>query len=162
MIRRHTRQASEEEETLFRTALKDAKPLKKRRVRTSVAPKPVKVVRPPSRIPAPEFNEVPAPKIGGHDDARLRRGRGEPEARLDLHGMTQDAAYRASVRFLMGARAEGQRLVLVITGKGGILRGQLPLWLGQGDLKPLVGGVAEAHARHGGAGAYYVTLRRKR
>lgn len=156
------KQASDEEKTLFRTALKDVLPLKKRRARAKLAPKPVKPARPSVRIAVPVFNETPAPIIGGHDEARLRRGRGEPEARLDLHGLTQDAAYRMTARFLTSARADGKRLVLVITGKTGVLRGQFPLWLGQGDLKAMVGGVSEAHVRHGGAGAYYVTLRRQK
>lgn len=153
---------SDEERALFRTTLHDVKPLKQRRLRAKLAPKPVKPARPAVRIAAPAFNEIPAPIISGHDEARLRRGRGEPEARLDLHGLTQDAAYRMAVRFLMSARADGKRLVLVITGKGGVLRGQFPLWLGQGDLKALVGGVSEAHIRHGGSGAFYVTLRRQK
>jgi len=91
-----------------------------------------------------------------------RRGRGEPEARLDLHGMTHDGAYRALMRFLMAAQGEDKRLVLVVTGKGGVLRGALPLWLGQTELEPLVSGVSEAHIRHGGSGAFYVSLRRSR
>ena len=156
------RRATEEEQALFRNALHDAKPLKRRARRAVSQPKAVKITPPPLRIAAPQFNESPAPNIGGHDEARFRRGRGEPEARLDLHGLTQDAAYRTLIRFLMAARAEGKRLALVITGKGGVLRGALPLWLGQGDLKAMVGGVSEAHIRHGGAGAYYVTLRRQK
>jgi DNA-nicking Smr family endonuclease len=155
------RRISEEEQALFRDTLHDATPLKKRGVAPPLPPTRVKLSFPPPRIAGPRFTDIPAPGIGGHDEARLRRGRGEPEARLDLHGLTQDGAYRAAVGFLLRAQAEGKRLVLIITGKGGILRGSLPLWLGQADLKPLVGGVSQAHIRHGGSGAYYVTLRRK-
>ena len=90
------------------------------------------------------------------------RGRLEPEARLDLHGMTQSAAYRTLLRFLIDAHAREKSLVLVITGKGGVLRGQLPLWLGQADLRGLVAGLREAHVRHGGAGAFYVLMRKHR
>ena len=72
----------------------------------------------------PVFADVPAPTIGGHDEAKFRRGRGEPDGRIDLHGMTQEEAYRALIRFLMNAQADGKRLILVITGKGGILRAQ--------------------------------------
>jgi DNA-nicking Smr family endonuclease len=42
-----------------------------------------------------------------------------------------------------------------------VLREALPLWLGQSELLPLVSGIAEAHIKHGGSGAYYVSLRRK-
>jgi DNA-nicking Smr family endonuclease len=106
---------------------------------------------------------------------RMTRGRLAPEARIDLHGMTLAQAHPALVRFLLAATAHGRRLVLVITGKGragsddgpipqrpGALKHQVPLWLHQAPLGPLVLQVTEAHIRHGGAGAYYVYLRRAR
>jgi DNA-nicking Smr family endonuclease len=76
--------------------------------------------------------------------------------------MTQDRAYRALIGFLIKAQSDNKRVALVITGKGGVLRGMLPLWLGQADLRSLVSGLSEAHARHGGSGAFYVSLRRRR
>jgi len=154
---------SAEEEALFRNALVDAKPIRKREKAAPVAPKRVRVIAPVPRFPKePVYNEEPAQAIGGHADAHLRRGRLEPEARIDLHGLTQDSAYRALLRFLSRAQADGQKLVLVITGKGGVLRAQLPLWLGQADVRALVAGVNEAHVKHGGAGAFYVALKRQK
>jgi DNA-nicking Smr family endonuclease len=107
--------------------------------------------------------------------ARLVRGRIEPEARLDLHGMTREAAHAALVAFLQGAQARGLRLVLVITGKGrrdlsdaivperqGVLRHSLPHWLAAPPLTGRVVDVRPAHPRHGGGGAVYLTLRRGR
>jgi DNA-nicking Smr family endonuclease len=104
---------------------------------------------------------------------RMTRGRLAPEARLDLHGMTLAEAHPELVRFVLGAQAQGLRLVLIITGKGkpppdhdplprrtGLLRHQVPVWLRQPPLGPAVQQVAEAHLRHGGAGALYVYLRR--
>jgi DNA-nicking Smr family endonuclease len=149
-----------EEEALFRSALKDVKPIPKRERAAPELPK-----RPGIRVSHPHFpaqpayNEQPAASIGGHADAHLRRGRLEPDARIDLHGLTQDGAYRLLVRFLMQSQAQGLKLVLVITGKGGILRGALPLWLGQAEFRPLIAGLREAHVKHGGAGAFYVLLR---
>jgi DNA-nicking Smr family endonuclease len=155
------RGTSEDEHALFRQALKDARPLKRRRERLAPHTKPVKLVVPlPHYSARPEPNERPAPPIGGHAEARLRRGRLEPEARLDLHGFTQDGAYRALIGFLVRVQGDGKRLVLVITGKGGTLRAQLPFWLGQQELKPLVAGLSEAHIKHGGAGAFYVFVKR--
>jgi DNA-nicking Smr family endonuclease len=105
---------------------------------------------------------------------KMRRGRLEPEDRLDLHGMTLERAHPALTRFVLGAHARDLRLVLVITGKGrsdesaitphrhGILRHSVPHWLAT---PPLVGSVLDvvpAHQRHGGGGAYYVYLRRRR
>jgi len=154
--------ASAEEHALFQDAMREAKPLAKRE-RVTPAPKPSTPFVPPWRIPqAPVFADVPAGPIGGHVEARLRRGRGEVEARIDLHGLTHQGAYRALLRFLVEAQAGGKRLALVITGKGGVLRNSLPLWLGQEELKSLVGGVSEAHASHGGSGAFYVSLRRQK
>jgi DNA-nicking Smr family endonuclease len=150
------------ERELFSAALKDVRPIKVR-VRSAPAPlKPVRIPAPsPHFPPEPTYNEKAAPPIGGHADAHLRRGRLEPERRLDLHGLTQTAAYRALLGFLFAAQTDGQKLVLVITGKGGVLRGQLPLWLGQPDMRALVGGISQAHIKHGGAGAFYVRVKKQ-
>jgi DNA-nicking Smr family endonuclease len=149
-----------DEEALFRSALRDAKPIRKRERAATELPKRGSVRVPHPHFPTqPNYNEQPAPPIGGHADAHLRRGRLEPDARLDLHGLTQDAAYRTLIGFLVRSQAQAFKLVLVITGKGGILRGVLPLWLGQAELRPLVAGLREAHMRHGGSGAFYILLR---
>jgi DNA-nicking Smr family endonuclease len=152
---------SPEEEALFHAALKDARPIKKRAKPATEPPKRLRILVPLKRFPSePAYNEQPAPAIGGHAEAHLRRGRLDPEGRLDLHGMTQEGAYRALLAFLVRAQAQGKKLVLVITGKGGVLRAQLPLWLGQAELQPLVAGLNEAHVKHGGGGAFYVALRK--
>jgi DNA-nicking Smr family endonuclease len=106
---------------------------------------------------------------------KLTRGKLHPEARIDLHGMTLADAHPALIRFVADAHARGLRLVLVITGKGklreeyapmpsrlGVLRHQVPHWLNSGALRPLVLQVTEAHRTHGGSGAYYVYLRRRK
>ena len=49
---------------------------------------------------------------------RLRGGRIEIEARLDLHGMREHEAHAELRRFLYSCQASGKRWVLVITGKG--------------------------------------------
>lgn len=161
-MNRRKKPVSTEEELLFRSVLKDAQPLKKRR-KMAVQPRPPKEIF----VPLPRFgsepvyNEQVARAIGGHAGSHLRRGRLEPEGRLDLHGMSQRGAYRTLLGFLVTAQAEGKRLVLVITGKGGVLRAQLPLWLGQSELQQLVAGVNEAHVRHGGSGAFYIAVKKQ-
>ena len=115
------------------------------------------------------------PKMDNKAYQKLRRGRLTPEARLDLHGMTQEAALPALMEFIREAASRGQRLVLVITGKGrprpeygpipersGVLRRNVPMWLHSGGSAALVLDVVEAHQGHGGAGAFYVYLRRRR
>ena len=107
--------------------------------------------------------------------SQLKRGKLRPEGKLDLHGMTLDRAHPALTRFILSAHAQGKRLVLVVTGKGkdrdeggpipvryGVLRHQVPQWLAMPPLSSAVLQVAQAHDRHGGGGAYYVYLRRRR
>ncbi len=106
---------------------------------------------------------------------RMKRGKLEPEARIDLHGMTLDRAHGALGRFIITSQTRGLRLVLVITGKGsredpydpmprrrGVLKSQVPVWLRMAPLGQAVLQISEAHQRHGGTGAYYVYLRRNR
>ena len=82
---------------------------------------------------------------------------------LDLHDMNQDRARAALTAFILRVHAEGERTVLIITGKGalgdGILRRRTPEWLSEPPLRPLVAGLSEAHRKHGGAGALYVALK---
>ncbi|VDC23208.1 Smr/MutS family protein [Pseudogemmobacter humi] len=103
---------------------------------------------------------------------RMTRGKLVPEARLDLHGMTLSEAHAELIPFLLRAQAQGLRLVLVITGKGkavhepvprpmGALRHQVPQWMRLPPLSSAVLQVSEAHLKHGGAGAFYVYLRRR-
>jgi DNA-nicking Smr family endonuclease len=86
--------------------------------------------------------------------------------RLDLHGLDQERARRAMLDFLVRAHAEGERAVLVITGKGslgdGVLRRRVPDWLAEPSLREVVAGVSLADRRHGGEGALYVALKRRR
>ncbi|HEX7970035.1 MAG TPA: Smr/MutS family protein, partial [Stellaceae bacterium] len=98
---------------------------------------------------------------------RLRRGELGIEARLDLHGMTQEEAHRALDDFLACAQHAGRRCVLVITGKGGagrggILRSAVPRWLNEAPNRARLLAFAAAQPKHGGAGALYLLLRRRR
>lgn len=105
--------------------------------------------------------------------ARMKRGKLKPEGRIDLHGMRQDEAHPELVHFILSSQAAGKRLVLVITGKGkrredygpiptpfGVLKHQVPQWLGLPPMAQAVLQVTPAHISHGGDGAYYVYLRR--
>jgi DNA-nicking Smr family endonuclease len=106
----------------------------------------------------------PAPQDAS-GEKRVRRGRVDIDGRIDLHGMTQDQARGALVRFVSRLAASEGRCGLVITGKGrapaeGILRRRLPEWLGEPPLSGIVASFAPAHAKHGGDGAWYVFVRR--
>lgn len=106
---------------------------------------------------------------------RMKRGKLPVDARIDLHGMTLAQAHPRLTAFILAAHARGDRLVLVITGKGkskrdegpipqrtGVLKHQVPQWLRGPGLGHAVLQIAEAHQSHGGTGAYYVYLRRPR
>lgn len=126
---------------------------------------------------APDPSAMPERAEPGMDRRtfeKMRRGKLRPDARIDLHGMTADHAKAALAGFILGARADGARLVLVITGKGrlgvddhaphrkGVLRHAVPIWLRQGPMAGMVLQVTPAHRSDGGSGAYYVYLRRVR
>ena len=106
---------------------------------------------------------------------KMKSGKLKPEARIDLHGMTLAEAQPRLTRFILDAYDDQKRLVLVITGKGksrdhggpipvrfGVLRNQVPAWLKQFPLGPLVLQTTTANQRHGGEGALYVYLKRRR
>jgi DNA-nicking Smr family endonuclease len=99
---------------------------------------------------------------------RLKRGRRPIEARLDLHGMTQAEAHRELMAFVRIAGESGKRCVLVITGRGlgpegsGVLKRAVPRWLAEVGLRHWILAIAPAQPRHGGAGALYLLLRRRR
>ncbi len=106
---------------------------------------------------------------------RLLKGKLEIDGTLDLHGLSAEHARLQLVHFVQSAHRSGSRLLLVITGKGsksgydefnrpkiGILKQGVPEWLRSGALSGVVLQVTQAHNRHGGGGAYYVYLRRKR
>lgn len=176
------------DEALFESAMRDveALPKKKRAAPAPAAkspePKPPEPKQSaPARPGPPPVSMPPAsatrlapldPGRSGDVDTRsldrLRRGQLRPEGRLDLHGMTQAQAHGALDAFIPRARDAGKRCVIVITGKGsvsaggGVLRNAVPGWLNAPSLRPMVLAFAEAIPRHGGAGALYVLLRRKR
>jgi len=116
-------------------------------------------------------------ELDGNTAEKLRRGQLAPGARIDLHGMTEAAAHRALHTFLVRAQDDGVRLALVITGVGnpgadegaewmrtphGVLKERVPRWLNERDFAALTSGWARAHRRHGGEGALYVYLRKRK
>ncbi len=131
--------------------------------------RPLAPAAPKSRAPG----APPLAKIDRKLKTKLSRGSAGIDARLDLHGHTQAEAKSRLLRFLETAQALEHALVLVITGKGkrseeggsrevGVLKRQVPLWLSLPEFRALVIGFEEAGIRHGGAGALYIRVRRRR
>jgi DNA-nicking Smr family endonuclease len=150
-------------------------------------PRPNRPAKPPGQAHRPPTPRHPAiPALTGIDrrmQRRLIRGAADIDARLDLHGESIETARVQLQRFLAESRARGDRLVLVITGKGaspftshtlhgtghfhsperlGRLRRMVLEWLNEPEFRTHVSGFQPAHPRHGGGGALYVRLRRPR
>jgi DNA-nicking Smr family endonuclease len=103
----------------------------------------------------------------------MRGGKLLPDRSIDLHGYSRDQAYSLLARAIEDAAFADQRVLLVVTGKGGrgtedlerprgVIRASLPHWLETPALRPYVAALRPAHPRHGGSGAFYVILRRRR
>lgn len=134
--------------------------------------KPIPNFRKAITIPPPSRPAAESPlRMDYKTHKRMAKGRIQPEARLDLHGMTLATAHPELMRFILSCRENGLRMVLVITGKGrgdhgplptrhGALRHIVPHWLSTPPCVTAVQQVTQAHFRHGGEGAYYVYLRR--
>tara|TARA_R110002124_G_scaffold26566_6_gene95571 strand:- start:340 stop:1002 length:663 start_codon:yes stop_codon:yes gene_type:complete len=165
-------------------------PDKDAKIKVVAIPKPMASVPRPRRkselLAAHQASSAEPPPLTGLDrrtSQKLARGQIETEARMDLHGLRQDEAEAALYGFLARSRHAGLRCVLVITGKGespfarhtlhssryheasdhsGVLRSALPQWLGTPRFRSEIAGFQPAHPRHGGGGAFYVWLRKRR
>jgi len=134
-----------------------AQPAKKLATRPGAPPPAAANPPPPSLAP-----------LGRRLRQRVARGREAIDGKLDLHGLTQSEAHASLLHFLRSASAREARLVLVITGKGardggrGVLRRQVPHWLGLPEFRAFVVGFEDAHVAHGGEGALYVRIRKSK
>lgn len=97
---------------------------------------------------------------------KLKQGRYEQEARLDLHRMSVRRARTELFEFIDESHKLGLRSVLLIHGKGqskperersSLLKGCADHWLRQLEV---VQAFHSAQPRHGGTGAVYVLLRK--
>jgi DNA-nicking Smr family endonuclease len=130
-------------------------------------------VRPPARVAAAAARTAPGLEpFDRRLKQRLARGTESLDDRIDLHGKTQSEAHAVLLSFLRKAQSHGAKFVLVITGKGGgarddwsergVLKRQVPLWLKLPEFRGYVIGFEDAHSGHGGAGALYVRIRRRK
>jgi DNA-nicking Smr family endonuclease len=122
-------------------------------------------------------NTKPLSPTHGLDSAwerKLARAHIEPDFTLDLHGHTLDQAHARLDQGLMQAKAMDARLVLLITGKSrpvdaadrgtrrGAIRAKVIDWLAAGPYASDIAAIRPAHRRHGGEGALYLVLKRRR
>jgi DNA-nicking Smr family endonuclease len=134
------------------------------------APKPA--VRRPKPAASTAVRKPPGTTLDGSWDRRLSRGLVSPDLTVDLHGHNLETAYSLLDRRLDQAVADGARLLLLITGKPpsddrrpvrrGAIRAAVGDWLAASRHSGDIAAVRSAHPRHGGQGALYIVLRRKR
>lgn len=176
---------SPEEKLLWVQAMRDAetlppgkRPAPKATPDAPVAPEAIKPTparhRPPPPTVAKKRHVAPTLAAGAVVDMdrrtaeRLKRGQMPVEATLDLHGHTRAEAHGELAAFLDGCYAAGRRCVLIVTGKGatktggGVLRAEVPKWLNEAPNRAHILAFARAQPQHGGGGALYVLLRRRR
>jgi len=123
----------------------------------------------PATQPRPEQHG-----LDSHWERRLRLATIAPDLTLDLHGHSLDQAHRRLDHGLVQAKYMGARLVLVITGKPrgadaadrgtsrGAIRAKILDWIAAGPHASDIAAVRAAHRRHGGEGALYLVLKRRR
>jgi DNA-nicking Smr family endonuclease len=130
-------------------------------------PSPAQAVAPKPAAP----RKAPGTTLDGTWDRRLSRGAVAPDLTLDLHGHNLATAWHLLDRRLEQAIAAEARLLLLVTGKPpgperpvkrGAIRAAVGDWLAASRHAGAIAAVRTAHPRHGGAGALYIVLRRRR
>ncbi len=96
---------------------------------------------------------------------RMKAGEILVDATLDLHGMRVDQARDAVDDFIRTRRTRGDRVVVIVHGKGrhspsgqAVLRGEAAAWLSEGKSSKHVSAFVTACADQGGEGALCVLL----
>lgn len=110
---------------------------------------------------------IELPAIASDVFAGIKTKKRKVDARLDLHGLTQDAAHRKAIAFIAQSYARHLKTVLIITGKGsgsnsdGVLQKNVSRWLGaHSESAKHISGITQAPRELGGAGAFVITLKR--
>lgn len=141
-------------------------------------PRPVPVAPQPRPAPAPVIlppARSPAPILDSSWEKRIRGGNLAPDLSIDLHGHSLSAAHARLNHAIAQAWMQGARILLVVTGRPpkirgvtgaesrrGAIRAEIGHWLESGPHADQIASVRVAHPRHGGDGALYIILRRKK
>jgi DNA-nicking Smr family endonuclease len=167
------RRLGAEERALWRKVVESVRPLHgvaEALEEPASAPPAPTAARPAGPIPAAARKVAPGTTLDGTWDRRLSRGLVAPDRILDLHGHSLATAYGLLDHRLDQAIATGDRLLLLITGKPrsggterrGAIRAAVGDWLAASRHAAGIAAVRNAHPRHGGTGALYIVLRRRR
>lgn len=180
------RRLGPEERALWRRVTETVRPLEGRATESplperegqgagSPPPLPGRLPRAPApnpSLPAGRGAAGPGETLDGGWDRRLRRGLISPERTIDLHGHTLASAHSALDQALDRAIADDVRTILLITGKPpregappprrGAIRASIGDWLAASGHASRIAAIRNAHPRHGGMGALYIILRRRK
>ena len=178
MARRHL---SPEEQALWHALTQTVRPL---RPGARVADEPAQPIMPfaasasastnPAARSSPLAPRLPATVLDSGWERRIRNGTLAPDMSIDLHGHSLAAAHVRLNQALAAALARNIRVLLVITGKPprkadaggnsrrGAIRAEIGHWLETTAYADHIASVRIAHPRHGGDGAIYLILRRKK
>lgn len=172
----------QQEAALWAKAMQDVTPLNRPKVAQPLPNMRFKPRQRDEKVGLDDFSRPQSP-YGLQDEPldrswqkRLRRGRMEADCTIDLHGLTQKEAHDVLLRTLERSILAGDRVLLVVTGKGapkmrdpaqsdrprGVIKAKLPQWVEGSPYAGHVIAIRPAHPIHGGGGAFYVLLRRKR
>ena len=191
-MRRPGRRLTADEAQVWAQVARTVTPLEKRRPKAeAVVAEPVPtqiVVSPPppakkvkGRVPPPLPPKPVSAKaqesqlqLDGSWEKRISKGTLVPDFSLDLHGSSLDQAYVRLMHGLTQAKSMGARVVLVVTGKSrpvdamdrgsarGAIRAKITDWLAASEHAYDIVAIRGAHRRHGGQGALYVVLKKRR
>ncbi len=138
--------------------IKGIKPIKEKHF----VEKPAKKIKiSPKEVDYSSFYS-PANGVDGSTQKKFSKEKFDIQASLDLHGYTHDTAFDAVISFIKKSHAAHKRCVVIITGKGDVLRGALPKWLENPEVKNLILQTRQPSNSLGGSGALMILLRRIR
>lgn len=179
------RDLSKEESLLWQLYTKDIKQISSARDH-SISPydnKRFNIKIPKRKI----FNKTSEPKITNYESLKdkdsnwgkkLKQNKVKIDGKIDLHGMTSAEAHEKLYHYIERAQKNGKRVILVVTGKGGIkknysdykydsfqstrgvLKREVPLWLSNGAMRNMIVSFQDALQKDGGVGALYVVIKR--
>ena len=171
------RRLSPEERALWQKVVLSVRPLHGAHISAEsdsgpLPPPPCKTAKTPPRAAAPKSAREVGTTLDASWDRRLSRGLLQPDSTVDLHGHNLATAYSLLDLKLEQAITGGARVLLLITGKApasadrpvkrGAIRAAVGDWLAASRHAGSIAAVRGAHPRHGGAGALYIVLRRRR
>jgi DNA-nicking Smr family endonuclease len=123
------------------------------------------------QISFPDFKLEKGISLGldKNTDKKLKAGEYPIDLKLDLHGLNLEDAYFKLKDTINYAFEKGYRLILVITGKGLhseenkiTIKHSMKNWLSHSEFSSKIIKYVDANKKHGGKGAIYILLRRKR